>query len=402
MEQSLIIKGKKTVRRLSQKLENIEKENAIHQIINEKRHSIQNFKENLKQNLYKTTELNMNEKSKIIKIIQNENFDDENKVKLTNILNKLSIEELISLLGDDFKQYSQAYVKNRKHFNEIKKIIISDFLDKKIIEQNKEDSDFNQHIKPEEKSKIKISHFRQKVIEILKDFHSLIDGTKEQKEFIWLKSIEILDDYISRAENNVFNIPRDMKLRLIVAVIVYTAIISNKNMPRISMVRMSEIAKVNSNNLGYYYRKYFKDFYSKAEFLLSVYRLGRIRNYISLYFFEKLKDDNDFKTSDLIMSLKKNVLRNVNLPAQLTQEDINTLNEIINKYQEKFIKYFSDLVEIVRNLIISSITHKKITAILSLNSLVDYLRERNFNLLQRGKLYNSIDNIFNFLKRRVS
>ena len=96
MEQSLILEGKKTIRQLSQKLENIEKESVLRQILNEESSSIQNFKEVLKENLYKSTELRMSEKYKIIKIIQNENFSEENKVKLTNILSKLSLEESIS------------------------------------------------------------------------------------------------------------------------------------------------------------------------------------------------------------------------------------------------------------------------------------------------------------------
>ena len=267
MEQSLIFEGKRTVRRLFQKLlENIKKENAIHQIINKKRRSIQNFKENLKQNLYKTTELNMNEKSKIIKIIQNENFDEENKVKLTNILSKLSIEELISLLGEDFKQYSQPYVKNRYYFNEIKKIIIFDFLDKKIIEQNKEDSDFNQYIKPEEKSKIKILHFRQKVIEILKNFLSLIDGTKEQKEFIGLKSIEILDVHIKRAESGEITIPKNANIRIIASAIIYTISISFENIPYISRRKLDSLTNIKTHDyISKYYNRYFKVLYPKID-----------------------------------------------------------------------------------------------------------------------------------------
>ncbi|MFW9881246.1 MAG: hypothetical protein ACFFG0_49915, partial [Candidatus Thorarchaeota archaeon] len=266
MEQSLFFEGKKTVRGLSQKLEDIKKENAIHQLLNEKKQSVQNFKEVLKENLYKTTELDMNEKSKIIKIIQNENFDEEIKVKLTNILNKLSIEQLISFLGEDFKQYSQAYVKNRYHFNEIKKIIIFDFLDKTIIKQGKEDSDFNQYIRLEEKSKIKIPNFRQKVIENLKDFHSLIDGNKEQKEFIWLKSIEILDDYISRAKNNEFTIPRNANLKIIAITIIYTITNSFENIPHISRRKLASLTNIKTHDyISKYYNRYFKILYPKID-----------------------------------------------------------------------------------------------------------------------------------------
>ena len=244
-----------------------------------------------------------------------------------------------------------------------------------------------------------ITHFKQKVTEHLKNLHSLIEATQNQKEFIWSKSQEILSEFISRVKKKEIAISKNINFRLIATTIIYTAIISNKNMPRISMVQISKIANVNPSNLGYYYRKYFKDSYPKTEFLLSEYKLGRIKNYISLYFFDILKDI-DIKTSDIVTTLKNNILMNVNLPSQLTQKDIKMLCEIITQNQEKFEKYFSDLVEIIRSLIISSITHKKIGALLSLNPLVEYLRERNINLLQKGKLYNSINNIFNTLKEK--
>ncbi len=90
-EQSLSIIGKKTIKELSQKVRNIEKENAITQIFDEKN---QNYKENLRNNLYKITGLKWNEKSKINRIINKKNISKEDKIELKSLLNKLSIEEL--------------------------------------------------------------------------------------------------------------------------------------------------------------------------------------------------------------------------------------------------------------------------------------------------------------------
>ncbi|KKM88657.1 hypothetical protein LCGC14_1256510, partial [marine sediment metagenome] len=99
MEKSLILEGKKTVKRLSQKIESIKKENTLHQILNDKSSSIQNYKEVLKENLYKNSLLSLKEKSQIIKIIQNKEISDLKMTKLVSILSKLSAEELLSLLG---------------------------------------------------------------------------------------------------------------------------------------------------------------------------------------------------------------------------------------------------------------------------------------------------------------
>jgi len=149
MEQSLILEGKKTVKCLSQKLEIIGKENAIHQILYEEISSIQNYKEILKENLYKTTELTMNEKSKIIEIIQKEQDNDEDKSRLKLLLKKLSIGELGSLLGEDFNQVLQTNVKNGLHdLIEAKKII-----NQKLISQDEKVSNLAYYKDSEEKNR---------------------------------------------------------------------------------------------------------------------------------------------------------------------------------------------------------------------------------------------------------
>jgi hypothetical protein len=247
---------------------------------------------------------------------------------------------------------------------------------------------------------IKIHNFKQEIWKYLKKLMNLIECTTKQKEIINLKSNKILDDFILRVERKIINANKDLNLNLTVAAILYTAIISCRDVPRFSLVRISEIARVNSNSLGTYYRKFFSRFYPKAEFSLSEFRIGRISNYISVSFFEKLKDDINIKTSVLVSSLMENVMRNANIPSELTQKDINTLNEIIISYQKKFTKYFSDLVEIVRNLIISVRSHKKIDALFFLNPFVEYLRKKNIDLLQNSRFYHSIDRIFNFLKEK--
>ncbi|KKM82340.1 hypothetical protein LCGC14_1320570, partial [marine sediment metagenome] len=106
MEKSLVLEARKTVKLLSQKLENIKKESTLHQILNEKGLIVQKFKENLKQNLYNNTIFDLKKKSTIIKIIQKEMLSEEDKTKLISVLTDLSIKDLIFLLGDDFRKYT--------------------------------------------------------------------------------------------------------------------------------------------------------------------------------------------------------------------------------------------------------------------------------------------------------
>jgi len=106
MEQSLILEGKKTIRQLSQKIKAI-KEVAVQEILNGDSSMLQKFKEILRVNLYKSTELNMNEKSKLIKIIQKKDILEEDRIVIKSLLGRLSKRELITLLQNDFKNYFQ-------------------------------------------------------------------------------------------------------------------------------------------------------------------------------------------------------------------------------------------------------------------------------------------------------
>jgi len=77
-EKSLTLEGKRTVRQLSQKLKAI-KEEVVQEILKGDNSTLNKFKEILRVNLYKSTELNMKEKSKLIKIIQKKDISEEDK-----------------------------------------------------------------------------------------------------------------------------------------------------------------------------------------------------------------------------------------------------------------------------------------------------------------------------------
>jgi len=65
-----------------------------------------NWKEILKENLHKSTELSMKEKSKIIKILQKRELTEQDNSELKPLLSKLSRKELISLLGREFESFN--------------------------------------------------------------------------------------------------------------------------------------------------------------------------------------------------------------------------------------------------------------------------------------------------------
>ena len=377
-EKSIPCEAGKVAKKFEKKLGIIKNEALLHGVFNEVDSKIQNTKEIIRENIYLSTELSMNKKSKIIKIIQKENLKDEDKKEIISILSNLPSEELKSLLGKNYEKYIQNFI-NDLNSNESITSFISIYA--------------QQFTKSEEKIKIRIPHFKQKIIEHLKNLYALIDGTTDQKELIWSKFLEILEEYISRAENNEFYIPKDANLELIAATIIYTVIISNKNMPKMPISQIT--------NISHYYNRYFKHLYPRIKLRFSSFPgIKKIRSIISMYFFGLIRN-TDLEPSDLVLLLREKILENIDLPKQLTQKHINMLRELATEYQDTFVKYFSDLADIINQLIVSSKVNKKIGARLRIRSLVDFLEEKDINLLQKSKtFYYSVLEIFDFLKEK--
>ncbi|MFW9878846.1 MAG: hypothetical protein ACFFG0_37680, partial [Candidatus Thorarchaeota archaeon] len=95
----------KFVNFLSQKLEYLKNADKIDQ------EDRKDWKEAILQHLHKNTSLTLKEKSQIFKIIQNQEIGEEDRKNVASILSKLPTEDLISLLGRDFKRLTQRYVK---------------------------------------------------------------------------------------------------------------------------------------------------------------------------------------------------------------------------------------------------------------------------------------------------
>jgi len=249
---------------------------------------------------------------------------------------------------------------------------------------------------------IHIPNFRKKILEHLKELHCSIEATKDQKEIIWLKALEVLDKFISRSGSNEYTIPKNANLKNLAATIIYTVIISNKNIPKISTRQISKLFKIKSNSIiPTLYSRYFKKFYPRIEFLTSVYKVTRIKRFISLYFFNSLSENIDLEISGLILQFKDDIMKNNKISSQLTYKDRKEIQNILIQYPSEFIKYFTDIAEVVKQLIISSKVYKKIGAHLVIKYLADFLEEKGVNLFQKSKGFSmAVIDIFDFLRSK--
>lgn len=249
---------------------------------------------------------------------------------------------------------------------------------------------------------INITNFRQEVIYLLKTLFTFINGSQRQKNIIRSKSIEILDDFISRANSGEFYIPKDANLKVIASAIIYTVIVSHKNTPKISVIQLAKVMNIkNWILITNYYRKYFDRLYPRKEFRFASYKgFLEIRNIISLYFFEILRN-NEIEISDLVSNFLLNVQQKIKLPIDLTYKHNEILYEMATQYEDTFFKYFNDLGELIKHLIISSNIHKRIGAKLMITPISDFLNEKGFNLFQTRLSYiSSVTDIFDFLKTK--
>lgn len=279
--------------------------------------------------------------------------------------------------------------------------------------KNKELINEDDYIFPEERQtfmnnemetpNINVPNFRKRIIEVINKIIDLIECTDEQKKIILSKSKEILNRHILRAENNDFTIPKNANLKKIASTIIWTVSLSTENMPKITRREIVKLAKINTKSnadISNYYKKYFEHLYPRIEFRFSSYSgFKNIRNIISLYLLELIKKNN--KITEFSINLKERVLIG-DVPKKLTQEGNDILYEMVTKYENTFIDYFSDLAEVVSQLVISSEIHKKIGAHLVIKYIAKFLSEKDINLSHQNfeGFYESVKEIFDFLKEK--
>ena len=252
-----------------------------------------------------------------------------------------------------------------------------------------------------------IPNFKQKVTNHLKKLINLIECTQHQNELIYSISMEILENFISRAKNNEFTIPKNANMEKIAATIIYTVALSNENMPTITRKGIAKLTSVeikSTSDISSYYKKYFEHLYPRIEFRISSYPgFNRIRNIISTYIFTIIKD-KEVLTSVVVDRIRDNIIMNIDLPKELSYKDFDVLRTMLDKYYINFSKFLSDLVEVVKHLINSSRVHKKIRANLIIKFIVEFLlEEKDVNFLQTPKnFYYNVLEIYDYLRDKFA
>lgn len=246
--------------------------------------------------------------------------------------------------------------------------------------------------------KIVKSKLIEEVNKYFTHFICLINGTEKEKEIILSKSIEIFKNYISRAENNEFTIRKTVNARNVAISIIYAATRRMEVMSKITMEYLSSISGISPANIGRHYNKYFGHLHPRN--LYYPHGFSNIRNIFSLYFFEKMKD-NKVELSKIVLTLQDRILKNdIDLSKNLEKKDFNKLYKMVSQDPNNFSKYFSDLGEVIKQLIISSKIHKKIGATLVIRPLTDFLENNDINLFQTSEnFYKSVMDIVNYLKK---
>ena len=252
-------------------------------------------------------------------------------------------------------------------------------------------------------SNINFHSFQKEVMNYIKNLIHLVKCTEEQKKIIILKSEKVLNKHISRAKIGELIIPSYVNPLKNAVAIIYAVLVSNKKMPNITQTELSKVAGINQSAIAQLYNKYYKFFALKLDFDFQSAQLGR--NIISLYIF-KLVIDTERDTSDIVLCLKNIILssdsiREHDILKKLSENEIKSLQDILVNYPDTFIKYFSDLVNIIKLLIISNKTHKLISADFSIKNFALYLIDEKINLfLGQHQFVDVIAKIFNYLKKK--
>ena len=318
---------------------------------------------------------------------------------LTNQWEKLEkLTQKNQALNDKFSIEAEKIPQQRKHNidpNEVSKHKYPELQTEKLETHPK------QIIKESKQFSKPILDFRKKIIAHIKYLVNLIECTIEQKEIILSKSEIILNKHISRAKGNEITIRNNSNPLTNAAAIIYAVIVSNKRMPKISGGKLSEMVGVTRTVIPRLYNTWYKELAEKYEFDLQSAPLGRIREIFSFYIFELLLNE-EIETSKLVLQLKE-IIRNQKkerVMGRLSEREVKHLRDMLAHYSDTFTKYFSDLINIIKLLIISNKYHKIIGANFSIPDFARFLKnKKNIDLFASERTFITfIGEIFNFLK----
>ena len=248
---------------------------------------------------------------------------------------------------------------------------------------------------------INIHNFRERVLKYIEEIVNSIECTEKQKKIILSQSESILDKHISRAEMGEITIPQNTGIKANASAIIYAAIVSNEDMPKITGKRLSDLAGVSRTLVPTLYRKWYQGLAQRFTLNFQYAQIREAIKPLSLYFFELLLV-NDIETANFVSNLKRIFLsqKKGNILELLSEKEIKWFKNMVENYSDTFFNYFSDLFNIIRLLIKSLKMHKIIKADFSVPDFARYLiNNEDVNLLASDRtLISIIGDIFDYLK----
>jgi len=174
---------------------------------------------------------------------------------------------------------------------------------------------------------------------------------------------KILDNLINRLELGDISIGKSFNNKRISALILYTAIISDENIEDFFISdKIYELAD-GYWNLSGPYNFYFAEFYHRKrafpifESKLSI--LGDVKYNLIRYFSGILIKNLEIDIPEYVLLFESQFI-NDELPYEFTTEDRSNLNQYHSKNALDFTKFFTDIISIIKLLIITSSNYKKI------------------------------------------
>jgi len=281
---------------------------------------------------------------------------------------------------------------------------------------------------------LNLPSFKQKIIEHIKKLTNSIECSIKQKKIILLESGTILNKHISRAKRNEITIRKNSNPNTQAAAIIYAVLKSKKKMPKISIENLAKKAGCSKSPIGKQYQ-YFKNLAPKLDFDFNNTQLGETRRILSIYFFNQLIDTRsdlselishltEIDTSKLVLRLgeiiiginKVNSLNSFtstealgrlkltfeerNLLGKL-KEKIEILQDMKTNFSDIFTKYFTDLINLIKLMIISNKSHRIIDADFSAQDFSRFLIVKGINMYTKeNTLAKAILDIFISLKQK--
>ena len=231
----------------------------------------------------------------------------------------------------------------------------------KITLNNKLNPLDNQNKEIEKLENINVPNFRQKALKEIDKIINHPDFQSNKNDIIKKKSIKILNEHILRATEGEFTIPKNANMQSISSTIIFTALISTKN---VNQINVSKISGIGQDLISQYYARYFKPFYPRIKFHFNnpKFKFMEIRKKVALFFFENMIENKKIKNPELVEELMLCIRNNSSLNDLISKREIHILNDMLLQHRKTFIKHFSQLAEVIRYVKLLGQMHKEIRA----------------------------------------